>query len=100
MKYTDGRTRETGRLPGTRQSAEEREYDAALRVLKAKLRFPDNTYELDIGSLRYMYVRNSSPFPGIQSVKRMGHISCTVNEDQSAMLTRLGLLGPPFEIAV
>merc|ERR1719428_1725403 len=57
MTFNDGRKCPTNRLPGTRQTAEESEYDAALRILKTMLRFPDKTYELDIGTIKYMYVK-------------------------------------------
>jgi hypothetical protein len=99
MTLGDGHTRTTNRLPGTRQTAEESEYDAALRILKTKLRFPDKTYELDIGTMKYTYVKADDSFPGLQSLKRICHIRCDIDRDNVPMLTRLGLLGSAYECA-
>merc|ERR1719160_1079081 len=99
MTFNDGRKRSTSRLPGARQTAEESEYDVALRILKTKLRFPDKTYELDIGTMKYMYVKADDSFPGVQSLKRICHIRCDIDRDNVAMLARLGLLGSSYECA-
>lgn len=99
ITFNDGRKRSTSRLPGARQNAEESEYDAALRILKTKLRFPDKTYELDIGTMRYLYVKADDSVPGLQSLKRICHLRCEIDRDNVAMLTRLGLLGSAYECA-
>lgn len=99
MTFGDGRKRVTNRLPGTRQTAEESEYDAALRILKTKLRFPDKTYELDIGTMKQTYVKADDASPGMQSLKRICHIRCDIDRDNVAMLQRLGLLGSAYECA-
>eukprot|EP00746_Dinoflagellata_sp_MGD_P083008 gnl/MRDRNA2_/MRDRNA2_33012_c0_seq1.p1 gnl/MRDRNA2_/MRDRNA2_33012_c0~~gnl/MRDRNA2_/MRDRNA2_33012_c0_seq1.p1 ORF type:complete len:672 (-),score=118.64 gnl/MRDRNA2_/MRDRNA2_33012_c0_seq1:70-2085(-) len=99
MTFSDGRKRVTNRLPGIRQTAEESEYDAALRILKTKLRFPDKTYELDIGTMKQTYVKADDSFPGLRSLKRICHIRCDLDKDNVAMLMRLGLLGSAYECA-
>mmetsp|Transcript_73026 Transcript_73026/g.237457 ORF Transcript_73026/g.237457 Transcript_73026/m.237457 type:complete len:773 (-) Transcript_73026:133-2451(-) len=90
--FSDGRKRDTVRLPGTKKEPHENAKTTAQRILQDMLDIPLQSIQFDLSSaVRYEEETDSPSYPGVRTVYRKAIVDASVKEGDEAVLKKIGL---------
>jgi len=93
-QFSDGRSRDVTRMPGTKKEPEENTKMTARRILRDMLNMSDCKMLFDLKSKEVFEQEEDSPsFPGMRTVYRKEVVECYVSTTDAAVLQRVGLPG-------
>jgi serine/threonine protein kinase len=93
--YSDGRHRETFRLPGAKKEPHENMRQTAERIAQDTIGAGLKVLECELlDAERYEEEMDSPSFPGVRTVYRKEIVFCTVTSTDSAVLQKMGLANP------